>query len=247
MKNHYKEFVKEISNNAWYSPSRGEQITRNFNAWLKPDIGEVWIRNTGMWKPFETPPVTMKWYENGDVWFHPVVSFLDDRKQTIENDLLTRYVSANFEMVRNLNQRGIRVSTHNGNISPVTAGNLLFNQAGKLIKYDPPIVAVRDLEAIAAYDELAKKVKSDAVIRAKIVEFNLSQLDKKPWFIESPETFLAEIKKINPADIETFGQLIKWATSRKNKNETLPDAISRLFTRMRPKVLIATGAIKYSS
>lgn len=246
MVHHFNEFFNETKDCSWYDPKRGTYVSRNYCAWFKPELNEVWVRPSGMYRPLETPPVTMKYFPNGNVWFHPVVSFLEDRKQTVENELLIHHIRCSFEMVRNLNERGVRFYMADGNVSTVTAGNALFNMQGKLLSCDPPRMAIRDAAAIAAYDELVKKVKTDLVIRAKIVEFDETKLMKFTWYIDSPEKFLAEVKKINPNNIETFGQLIRWASHRKREDEVLPDSIVRLFNTMRPKVLIATGAIKYS-
>jgi hypothetical protein len=231
---------------------RGNRVRRNYLAFYHPEDDDCfWIRYFADWDNEETPPVVMKVYSDGRVWFHPHNSMRDFYKYTIEDKLLTEFVANTwFVMNRNRTERGIRIvrGTY-GNCKVLVSacsGGVMFDNKNSVISFAPPRTRKMDEEAIAAYDNMAKEVNTNVKLRAKLDVLTAERDPHAYWHI-SPEQFYHAVQKANPKRLNSFNQLAFWA-QRYTQDGKVPmhEALHKMFINMRPKVLEHIGAVTYT-
>lgn len=184
----------------------------------------------------------MKVYGNGNVLFHPYISLRNNFKAVQEENLLIRFVDkTSFGMYRGRKERGVRMYYKEKNV--ITRGNVLFDNKGDIIQFDPPFKRVIDTELMTQYDALAKEIKKNAQLRAQLTEVPAPQ---KYVHLYNPEQFYKVVQEANPRNLKTFSLLIHWAKANHGNNRTAAEALSCLFSAQRHKVLQHLGAVKYA-
>lgn len=230
---------------------RGSRVRRNYLAFYHPEDEEsFWIRYFADWDNEETPPLVAKVYADGRFWFHPHMSLRDTYKCSSEDKILQEFMANTwFEMNRNRTERGIRIYRRVNHERKVLVnacgGGIMFDNKNNVISFVPPRTRKMDEEKIAAYDQIAKEVNTNAKLRAKLDIMPKHTTRDYRWL--SPENFYFEVQRATPTNLKSFTAIGDWASRYEQDGKvSKSEAIHKLFIVMRPKVLEHIGAVTYT-
>lgn len=119
----------------------------------------------------------------------------------------------------------------------------MFDAKNNILSYASPKIRVIDNKQLAEYDALAKEVRTNAALRAKLNV--LSEDIGVKWLCV--ENFHEAVLKARMNNLKTFIPFGKWARRYEQGGKvSKSDAIYKLFVAMRPKVLEHIGAVTYT-
>ena len=230
---------------------RGIWVARQYFAFYDKEVDRFDVLHFSTHKPYRTPPLVAQLYPDGRIWFKAVETLNGLNKSTIENTLFGTLAGGRFEVCKNIQQRGVRFYDDLSKVICITGGAILLDSRGALLEADPPLLPVKNDELIKQYDALATEVRTNTKLRTKISQLAndiaARRTGNETTYIHSAEAFYNAVKITKPSDLNTFRQLVIWATFGSYSDKlSIEERLDKMFTYRRPQVLEYLGAVKYA-